>query len=209
MPLIPPVTNSDTNPSANSMAVVKRILPPHSVPIQLNVLMADGTPIDIVSTENAKAEYGFMPLMNMWWPHTKKPRNPMPRMAYTMALYPKIGLRENVESSCDATPMPGRMAMYTSGCPKNQNRCCHNSGDPPLWLRIWSFTSNPAGRKKLVPARRLSSSSTPAASSTANPSKPRIAVTNQLQQIGRASCRERVEILEGDGRVKAESVWYT
>src|SRR5689334_5367346 len=37
----------------------------------------------------------------------KKPRNPMPRMAYTMALYPKIGLREKEESSCEVTPMPG------------------------------------------------------------------------------------------------------
>ena len=56
MPLSPPVTNSDTKPSANIMAVVKWILPPHSVPIQLKVLMADGTPMAMVSTENAMAE---------------------------------------------------------------------------------------------------------------------------------------------------------
>ena len=65
MPLIPPVTNNDTKPSENSMAVSKWILPPHSVPIQLNVLMADGTPMDMVRIEKAMAEYGFMPLMNM------------------------------------------------------------------------------------------------------------------------------------------------
>ena len=47
------------------MAVVKWILPPHRVPIQLNVLMAEGTPMTMVSTENAMAEYGLMPLMNM------------------------------------------------------------------------------------------------------------------------------------------------
>ncbi len=67
------------------MAVVNWILPPHSVPIQLNVLIADGTPMDMVRTENAMAEYGFMPLMNMWWPQTKNPRKPMPKMAYTIA----------------------------------------------------------------------------------------------------------------------------
>src|ERR1039458_8783479 len=60
IPLSPPVTNSDTKPRANIMAVVKRILPPHKVPIQLNVLMADGTPMAMVSTENAIAEYGLM-----------------------------------------------------------------------------------------------------------------------------------------------------
>ena len=41
---------------AKSMAVVKRILPPQSVPIQLKVLIADGTPIDSVRIEKAMAE---------------------------------------------------------------------------------------------------------------------------------------------------------
>ena len=48
--------------------------------------MADGTPMHMVRIEKAMAEYGFMPLMNMWWPHTRKPRKPMLRMAYTIAL---------------------------------------------------------------------------------------------------------------------------
>jgi hypothetical protein len=47
------------------MAVSKWILPFHKVPIQLNVLMAEGTPMHIVSVAKAMAEYGFMPLMNM------------------------------------------------------------------------------------------------------------------------------------------------
>ena len=68
------------------MAVSKWILPFHSVPIQLKVLMAEGTPMHIVSVANAIAEYGFMPLMNMWWPQTRKPRKPMLRIAYTIAL---------------------------------------------------------------------------------------------------------------------------
>src|ERR1043166_10150451 len=86
MPLSPPVTNSETNPSANIIAVVKRILPPHNVPIQLNVLIALGTPMHMVSTENAIAEYGFIPLMNMWCPHTRNPRNPIERTSYTITL---------------------------------------------------------------------------------------------------------------------------
>ena len=44
--------------------------------------------------------------------------------------------------------MPGRMAMYTSGWPKNQNRCCQRSGEPPLWLRIWSLIIRPAGQEE-------------------------------------------------------------
>ncbi len=67
------------------MAVVKRILPPHNVPSQLMVLIADGTPMASVMRLNAKPVYGLMPLMNMWWPHTKKPSKPMAKIAYTMA----------------------------------------------------------------------------------------------------------------------------
>ena len=44
--------------------------------------------------------------------------------------------------------------------------------------------------KKLVPAMRSSSSSTPAASSTAKPSSPRIAVTSQVQQVSGRRIRD-------------------
>ena len=28
-------------------------------------------------------------------------------------------------------PNDGKIRMYTSGCPKIQNKCCHNSGSAP------------------------------------------------------------------------------
>lgn len=31
----------------------------------------------------------------------------------------------------EITPNPGRIRMYTSGCPKNQNRCWNRMGSPP------------------------------------------------------------------------------
>src|SRR6267154_2807468 len=98
-PLIPPDTNKETNPMANSIGDTNRIRPPHNVPNQLNVLIAEGTPIAIVIIEKAKAEYGLMPLMNMWWPQTMNPSRPIDSIAYTIALYPKIGFRENTETS--------------------------------------------------------------------------------------------------------------
>lgn len=36
-------------------------------------------------------------------------------------------------------PNPGRIKIYTSGCPKNQKRCWYKMGSPP-----------PAGSKKVV-----------------------------------------------------------
>src|SRR3990172_101635 len=196
----PPVTNSETNPSAKSIDVLNWIFPPHSVPSQLNVLMADGTPMAMVSSENANAEYGLNPLMNMWWPQTMKPRKPMDDMAATMALYPNTGLRANVERMCDATPMPGRMAIYTSGCPKNQNRCCHSSGEPPLWsVTGVSVSTSPPGIKKLVPAVRSSSSRTQAASSTPNDSRLRMAVISQAHTV--SGMRDKVMPLARRSRV--------
>ena len=47
--------------------------PPQMVPIQLNVLIADGNAIIIVLTMNVMPSAGFIPLMNMWCPHTMNP----------------------------------------------------------------------------------------------------------------------------------------
>src|SRR5260221_2113141 len=110
------------------------------------------------------------------------PRIPMDSMAYTMALYPKIGLRENTDTSCEHKPMAGKIAIYTSGCPKNQNKCCHNNGEPPLCAATCPFTVT-RGTKKLVPALRSSSSRMPAEKSTPNASRPKIAVINHAQQV--------------------------
>lgn len=39
----------------------------------------------------------------------------------------------------EINPNPGRIKIYTSGCPKNQNKCWYRTGSPP-----------PAGLKKVV-----------------------------------------------------------
>ena len=45
---------------------------PHTVPSQLNVFTAEGTAINSVVSVNTEPRNGFMPLTNMWWPHTTK-----------------------------------------------------------------------------------------------------------------------------------------
>ena len=73
--------------------------------------MADGTAMNMVEIMNVVPNVGFMPLMNMWCPHTTQPSTPMPRMATTMDVYPKIGLRDALAMMSDATPIPGRMRI--------------------------------------------------------------------------------------------------
>src|ERR1035437_7218191 len=48
--------------------------------------------------------------------------------------YPNIGLRENTGITSDPIPKAGNASIYTSGCPKPQERGCHITGDPPVAL---------------------------------------------------------------------------
>ena len=66
---------------------------------------------------------------------------------------------------CEIIPKPGRMRMYTSGWPKNQNRCWYRIGSPP-----------PAGSKKVVFRFRSVRSIVMPAARTGRESKRRTAV---------------------------------
>src|SRR5688500_19390918 len=50
------------------------ICPPQIVPSQLNTFTALGKAIIIVLTMNVMPRSGFMPEINMWWPHTINPK---------------------------------------------------------------------------------------------------------------------------------------
>ncbi len=78
--------------------------------------------------------------------------------------------------------MPGRISTYTSGWPRNQNRCCHNNGlPPPLICASCPPTARPVGRKKLVCTALSINCMTAAASSGGKASNNRNAVTNCAQ----------------------------
>ncbi len=66
----------------------------------------------------------------MWCAHTLMDRAAMLRVAATRPVYPKIGLRLNTGITSEMIPKNGKATMYTSGWPKNQNRCCQSIGPP-------------------------------------------------------------------------------
>lgn len=68
---------------------------------------------------------------------------------------------------CEIIPNPGRIKIYTSGCPKNQNKCWYKMGSPP-----------PAGSKKEVFRFRSVSNIVMAPASTGKDRRRRIAVKN-------------------------------
>ena len=77
------------------------------------------------------------PVTYMWWAHTVTDRPAMAIVAVTRPLYPKIGLRENTGIISEVTPKNGRASTYTSGCPKNQKRCCQRTAPPFSGSKIW------------------------------------------------------------------------
>src|SRR6185436_7503786 len=86
MPDRPPIVNSDTNDSAKSVGVSKRIEPRQIVPSQLKTLIELGSAIIIVEIMKVVASVGFMPLTNMWCAQTMKPRPAIAAIEYTIAL---------------------------------------------------------------------------------------------------------------------------
>src|SRR6476646_6372090 len=88
--------------------------------------------MSIVDNPNAEMATGPRPVANMWCAQTPQPMKPMAMTDNTTTEYPNSGLREKTGSTSETMPMPGRMRMYTSGWPNNQNRCWYRSGSPPF-----------------------------------------------------------------------------
>lgn len=73
-------------------------------------------------------------------------------------------------------PKPGRIRIYTSGCPKNQNRCWYRIGSPP-----------PLGSKKDVLKFRSNKSIVIAPARTGRDKSKRIAVS-MTDQANKGTC---------------------
>ena len=73
----PPIMNIQMNPRANIMGVVILRWPFQSVPIQLKIFTPVGTAMAMVAREKAAVATAPMPVVNMWWLQTPKPRKPI------------------------------------------------------------------------------------------------------------------------------------
>src|SRR5690606_2057017 len=102
---------------------------------------ADGTAIINVVIMNTPPKKGFIPVTNMWCPQTINDNTVIPTNEYTIAWYPKIGLREFVEIISEVRPNAGITTIYTSGWPKNQNKCWNKIGEPPSFGKISPWTT--------------------------------------------------------------------
>src|SRR6476660_2810195 len=170
IPVRPPRTNIDRKQQANSIGEANEMRPPYIVASQLKYLI----PVGIDTSRLAAAKYisnvRLMPAANMWCAHTPMLMNTIAIVAAAMNSYPNSTLRENTGMTSDTIPKAGRIRMYTSGCPKNQNKCCHKYAEPPA-----------CGLKNRAPNRRSNSSIASAAVSGGMASRICTLVQNMVQ----------------------------
>jgi hypothetical protein len=119
-------------PPMKSRGAVKRGRPIDTVSVQANTWIELGmTTIMLAAAKKTTVTTGS-PTANMWCAQTPKPMNATSSSASATSGNASILRPENVGMIEVAIPKAGRTMMYTSGWPKNQNRCCQRIGEPPL-----------------------------------------------------------------------------
>lgn len=132
MPVKPPIVNKKRNPNTHICVLLIRNFVPLKVTIHLNTLIPVGTAIIIVAAVKYSRESISIPTLNIWCAQTTHPKIPILIIAKNIPATPKVvafPLQRIIE--CLTKPNPGKIKMYTSGWPKNQNKCWNNKGSPP------------------------------------------------------------------------------
>jgi hypothetical protein len=95
-------------------------------------LIPVGTAIIIVAAVKYKRVSMSIPTLNIWCAQTTHPKTPILAIAKNIPGNPKGNGFPLVEiTACLTKPNPGRIKIYTSGWPKNQNKCWNKIGSPP------------------------------------------------------------------------------
>ena len=104
----------------------------HNVAVQFNILIPVG--IAIIDVLNVKYDLvsKSKPTINIWWPQTIQPNNEIINKAINIESRPNIIHWVNLDIISLIKPNAGKINIYTSGCPKNQNKCWNNNKSPPL-----------------------------------------------------------------------------
>src|SRR4051794_10862030 len=85
-PEMPPITKIPGTAAANRSAVLNWIEPPHSVAIQLKILMPVGTAIANDESMKKPSTGVGVGVANMWCAHTSVPRNAIATVEVAMAV---------------------------------------------------------------------------------------------------------------------------
>jgi len=93
------------------------------IPVGIAIIDVAEVKYDLVSISN--------PTINIWCPQTIQPIRPIIHKAINIESLPKIKQRINLENISLINPKAGKIKIYTSGWPKNQNKCWNKIRSPP------------------------------------------------------------------------------
>lgn len=132
IPVSPPIVNRNTNPDDQSKEGVFIKYEPDIEEIQLKIFTPVGTAMTMVAAVKYARVSTSIPTVNIWCPQTINPRIPIDIIAWIIAVAPEGSFFPDEDLRIwEIIPNPGRIKMYTSGWPKNQNKCWNKIGSPP------------------------------------------------------------------------------
>lgn len=136
IPVSPPIVNIIKNPNDHSI-VVEFCLNLFKVINHLKILIPVGIAIIIVVVMKYVWVSISSPIVNIWCLQTINPINLIVNIAKIILILLKfLILLVSWFIIWDIMPKPGKIRIYTSGCPKNQNKCWNIIGLPfPLGLK--------------------------------------------------------------------------
>jgi len=121
--------------------------------------------------------------MNMWWPQTRNPKKPDAQDGVDHGLVSEHRLARERGEQLRGHAHARQDGNVDFGVAEEPEQMLPEQRRATAMLEDLVRSHESAGNKELVPAVRSSSNRTPAASSTAKPSSPRMAVTSQVQHV--------------------------
>jgi hypothetical protein len=136
IPVNPPIVNISKNP-IDHIIIGELFLNPLIVINHEKILIPVGIAIIIVVVIKYVCVSISKPIVNIWCLHTINPISLIVNIAKIMLIFLKFFiLLVSWFIICDIIPKPGKIRIYTSGCPKNQNKCWNIIGLPfPFGLK--------------------------------------------------------------------------
>src|ERR671930_1340389 len=131
IPESPPTTKKAMKPPMKRSGALNSGRPIITVTVQAKSWIVDGMTTIMLAAAKKTSVTAGIPVANMWCAQTPKPMKATSSSAIatsgnaTIRCFAKVGMIDV------AIPKAGRTMMYTSGWPKNQNRCCQSSDEPP------------------------------------------------------------------------------
>lgn len=131
-PVNPPIIKDNKNPIIREIGVIENKQLDQIVHNRFNNLI----PVGIAIIEVGDVKYALVstsnPTINIWWPHTIRPDEPVEDNAMIMLSLPEIIKLLDLDEIGEIKPNAGGIEIWASGWPENQKRCWNDDKSDPF-----------------------------------------------------------------------------